>query len=94
MDRQGWAWVIENPATAPELGASRFDGGGRANTVEAKLEPGRSYVVWVNSPEYSYFRDLAGAPAAPVRWTFSTRGGAPPAAPAPIGPISSLERWK
>jgi len=88
MDRQGWAWVIENASTSPELGASRFDESGRANTVEARLEPGRTYVVWVNSPEYSYFRDLTGAPAAPVRWAFSTRGGAPEGAAAPIGPIS------
>ena len=75
MDRQGWAWVIENASSSPELGASRFDESGRANTVEARLEPERTYVVWVNSPEYSYFRDLTGASAAPVRWSFSTRGG-------------------
>lgn len=73
MDRQGWAWVIENPATAPKTGESRFDPSGRSNSVDVELEPGRTYVVWVNSPEYSYFRDPSGVPATPVRWTFTTR---------------------
>jgi hypothetical protein len=80
MDRQGWAWVIENPATAPGTGESRFDAGGRSNTVDVRLEPGRDYVVWVNSPEYPYFRALDGVPATPARWTFSTRGAASAAA--------------
>jgi hypothetical protein len=92
MDRQGWAWVIENPATAPKTGESRFDPTGRANTVDVELEPGRTYVVWVNSPEYSYFRDPNGVPATPVRWTFTTRAtGAAGAASPPIAPISSRQ---
>lgn len=77
MDRQGWAWVIENPATAPKTGESRFDASGRSNSVDVELEPGRTYVVWVNSPEYSYFRDATGVPATPTRWTFTTRGAGP-----------------
>jgi len=90
MDRQGWAWVIENPATAPKTGESRFDATGRSNSVDVELEPGRTYVVWVNSPEYSYFRDPNGVPATPVRWTFTTRAaGEPGAAAAPIAPIAS-----
>jgi len=84
MDRQGWAWVIENPATAPETGESTFDASGRSNTVEVDLEPGRTYVVWVNSPEYPYFRDLAGVSAQPLRWSFSTRGEAATAGGAPV----------
>ena len=73
MDPEGWSWVIEAPETAPDLGAASFDPGGRTNTVVAKLQPGRTYVVWINSARYSYFRDRAGTPAAPLRWTFSTR---------------------
>jgi RNA polymerase sigma-70 factor (ECF subfamily) len=88
MDPQGWAWVIEHPSTAPEVGASSWDAGNRTNTVEVALEPGRSYVVWVNSPQYAYFHDLAGVPAEPVRWTFSTRG----ARAASLVPIPTHER--
>lgn len=88
MEPQGWAWVIEHPSTAPTVGESRWDAEHRTNTVAVTLEPGRNYVVWVNSPQYSYFRDLAGVPAEPVRWTFSTRG----ARAASIVPIPTHER--
>ena len=83
MDPEGWAWVIERPETAPELGASSFDAGRTVNTVEAKLAPGRTYVLWVNSPQFSYFRGADGTPSTPVRWTFTTRG-APAAAPGAV----------
>jgi len=88
MDREGWAWVIENSATAPGTGESTFDAAGRSNTVHVDLEPGRTYVVWVNSPEYPYFRDLAGVSAQPLRWSFSTRGEAAPSTSGAPGPIA------
>lgn len=85
MDPEGWAWVIENPATAPEIGESAWDPTHRVNTAQVKLAPGRAYVVWLNSPQFAYFHDRAGAPAVPFRWTFSTSGTpAPPAPPAPL----------
>jgi RNA polymerase sigma-70 factor (ECF subfamily) len=86
MDREGWAWVVENAATAPETGESSFDATGRTSTVEVRLQPGRSYVVWVNSPAYPYFRDTSGVPATPTRWAFSTRGAVAGEAGAPIAP--------
>ena len=88
MDREGWAWVVENAATAPEIGESHWDETVRVNTADVRLEPGRSYVVWLNAPQYLYFKDAAGAPLAPVRWTFTTAGAAPgaPAMPVALAP--------
>ncbi len=77
MDPEGWAWVVENPATAPEVGEATWDPSFRTNTAQVKLEPGRSYVVWVNSTQHAYFRDRSGRTVPPTRWTFSTRGAAP-----------------
>jgi len=88
MDPQGWAWVIEGAMTAPELGESAWDAEHRTNTVQTQLEPGREYVVWVNSPQYLYFKDLGGVPAAPTRWTFSTRG----AGDAAVSGVSGMVR--
>jgi hypothetical protein len=85
MDPEGWSWVIEGPETAPDLGTASFDAEGRTNTVVARLQPGRTYVVWINSARYSYFRDHAGTPATPLRWTFSTRAPALAAASAVSG---------
>jgi len=100
MDPEGWAWVVEDPATTPELGDSSWDESGRTQTIGVRLEPGRSYVLWVNSPRFAYFRDRRGVPAPPVRWAFSTAGEAgesgvpgPMAAHAPSGPprVARLE---
>lgn len=43
--------------------------------MPVRLEPGRTYVLWLNSEQYQLFRDRAGNPAMPLRWVFS------PAAP-------------
>jgi RNA polymerase sigma-70 factor (ECF subfamily) len=86
MDREGWSWVIEGPETAPELGEATFDATARTNTVQARLQPGRTYVVWVNSPQYSYFRSAQGVPSPPLRWTFTTRPAAPGQVVAGQGP--------
>jgi len=76
MDPQGWAWVVEDAATAPDIGEAHFDLGGRTNTVDVQLEPNRDYVVWINSQTYTYFKGVDGTPAVPYRWTFSTGGAA------------------
>ncbi len=81
MDREGWAWVIEDKATAPDIGESTWDAAVRTNSAPVKLEPGKTYVVWINSPQYSYFKDPQGRAATPVRWSFTTR----PAAATPAG---------
>lgn len=86
MDREGWAWVIEDKATAPDIGESTWDGAVRTNSAPVRLEPGRTYVVWINSPQYSYFKDPLGVPATPVRWTFTTRAGAAPPAKSSANP--------
>ena len=88
MDRDGWAWVIENSATAPEIGESRWDESLRVNTAQVRLEPGRTYVLWLNAPQYLYFKDTSGTPLEPLRWTFTTAGAAVSAVP-PVPMASS-----
>ncbi len=78
MDREGWAWVIEDKSTAPDIGESTWDAEVRTNSAPVRLEPGKTYVVWINSPQYSYFKDPQGRTATPVRWSFTTRAAAAP----------------
>jgi RNA polymerase sigma-70 factor (ECF subfamily) len=92
MDREGWAWVIESSETAPEIGDSAWDAATRTNTAQVRLAPGRTYVVWINSPSYLYFRAPAGQPLEPVRWTFSTASptsSAPASPPVEVAPVAS-----
>jgi len=92
MDREGWSWVIEGPESAPELGEARFDAAARTNTVETRLLPGRAYVLWINSPRFSYFRSAEGVPSEPLRWAFTTRAAtaAPDREPARRGTAATL----
>ena len=78
MDPEGWAWVIEDKSTAPDIGESSWDAAVRTNTTPVHLEPGNTYVVWINSPTYPFFKDPQGRTATPVRWSFTTRGAAAP----------------
>lgn len=78
MDREGWAWVIEDKSTAPDIGESTWDVTVRTNSAPVKLAPGKTYVVWINSPQYSYFKDPQGRTATPVRWSFTTRAAQAP----------------
>jgi hypothetical protein len=74
MDPVGWAWVTEDPATAPELGeAVTWSVDGRTCTVDTVLAPNRHYVLWINSERFDYFKDVSDVSAAPFRWDFSTR---------------------
>lgn len=92
MDPEGWSWVIEGPESAPDLGEAVFDATAHTNTVQARLLPGKTYVLWINSPRYSYFRSVEGVPVQPLRWSFTTRagtgGGAAP--PSRIGSEGAL----
>ncbi len=87
MDPEGWAWVIEDESTAPEVGDSSWDASHRTNTARVRLEPGRSYVLWVNSTQFDYFKDLHGVPATPTRWVFTT--ATQPRAGGDIAPIAA-----
>ena len=70
---EGWSWVTEGgdsfPERAGEAGQS-FDR--RSAFLPVRLEPGRSYVVWLNSEAYLNFRDPEGRVLPPLRWTFTT----------------------
>jgi hypothetical protein len=94
MDPAGWAWVVESPATAPEVGESSWDPSFRTNTVVVKLAPGRSYVVWVNSTQHAYSRTAragrdAGALGVRHRQESRTPGARAPVRDAARPPASS-----
>ena len=72
-------WRRAGPGCANPSRASRrppvrpaFEADGRTAYLPVRLEPGRTYVVWLNSEEFQLFRDLAGQPAPPLRWIFTT----------------------
>jgi hypothetical protein len=51
-----------------------FDAGRKVFSMQVELQPGREYVIGVNSEDYSSFKSAAdGVPLYPVKYTFKTK---------------------
>ena len=75
MTEEMWSWVIHTKESFPEVvGEVRYLADGRTCVAPVKLEAGRSYAIWFNSPTgtHSAFRDRANNPAIPYLLVFET----------------------
>ena len=74
MRNGNWSWVYENKASFPQmLGHPRFVDDLTRNVLPVRLEPNKDYVIWLNSDQFTNFKDEAGNPALPFKLTFRTR---------------------
>ncbi len=70
-----WSWVKISDDTFPEItGDVKYMKDKRTCVAPVKLEPGKTYVIWLNSDKMSGFRDLANIPAVPYLLVFQTKG--------------------
>ncbi|MCP4641525.1 MAG: Ig-like domain-containing protein, partial [bacterium] len=68
-----WSWVQESADTFPEVaGDIHYLDNKRTCVLPCKLQPGRTYIIWVNSSEYQNFRCADFVAAVPYRLTFTT----------------------
>jgi RNA polymerase sigma-70 factor (ECF subfamily) len=64
MTDKSWSWPTGNKYAAPkEGGAIHFERDGRTCVMPVKLEPGKTYVIGVNSERFRNFKDTKGHPA-------------------------------
>jgi RNA polymerase sigma-70 factor (ECF subfamily) len=63
-----WAGAEDSWVT----GKPRWLADGKTCVLPVKLEPGRTYVVWLNSPSFRNFRDSQGQSAIPYLLVFET----------------------
>jgi len=86
MTDDAWSWVSvdDNP---PQISNARYEDN-VTNVVDAVLEPGRVYQIWVNSPSGSYasFADRDGTPAVAYPIVFATTDGSDPSVLAAFPP--------
>jgi len=69
-----WSWVVVTPDSFPKLaGKPHYLGDRRTCVLPVKLEPGKTYAIWVNSARYDNFRDQGNRPAVPYLLVFRTR---------------------
>lgn len=73
MDKS-WSWVQMSKETFPKAaGDISYDKERRICVMPVKLEPGKTYVMWLNSERFANFKDEAGKSAVPYLLVFETK---------------------
>ncbi len=73
MRDMNWSWSYENRDTFPEMTGDPYYETPTSNVLPVKLKPKTTYVIWLNTVKFTNFKDMAGNPLKPYRWTFTTR---------------------
>jgi RNA polymerase sigma-70 factor (ECF subfamily) len=74
MTDKSWSWTQISDETFPEItGDIRYQKNKRTCVAPVKLEPGRAYVIWLNSGRFKNFKDADGRPAVPYLLVFETK---------------------
>lgn len=68
-----WSWCTAERFEAPRLSNVRYDADRRTIIANAKLEPAKTYAIWLNKGENCLrFLDAQGTPAVPYLLSFET----------------------
>jgi RNA polymerase sigma-70 factor (ECF subfamily) len=74
MADQSWSWVRLSkesyPATA---GDPKYLKDEKTCVLPVKLEPGKTYAIWINSEQFDNFKDADGKAAVPYLLVFKTK---------------------
>ncbi|MEW6052917.1 MAG: Ig-like domain-containing protein [Nitrospirota bacterium] len=74
MMDNSWSWVQVAPENFPKhISNPRYLEDGKTCVVDVQLEPGKTYIIWLNTQKFRNFRDRGGNPAVPYLLTFDTR---------------------
>ena len=74
MTDKQWSWCRYSPETFPEIDQTniRFLEDNRTCVLPVKLKAGKTYVIWINTQKYNYFKDKNGNSAVPYLLVFQT----------------------
>ncbi len=73
MTDQSWSWSQISDEAFPEFtGKPRYLEDKKTCVATVKLEPGKTYVFWLNSARFGNFKDTSGNPAVPYLLVFET----------------------
>lgn len=75
MTDRMWSWVMNSKDTFPEIDEDkiRYLRDNRTCVLPVKLEPNRTYVIWINFQRYNAFRDKGNRSAIPYLLVFETK---------------------
>jgi RNA polymerase sigma-70 factor (ECF subfamily) len=74
MQDGSWSWSTLSKESFPKVtGKPKYLADKRTCVLPVKLEPGKTYVLWVNSERFQNFKDADGQPAVPYLLVFETK---------------------
>jgi RNA polymerase sigma-70 factor (ECF subfamily) len=73
--KEQWSWCMHTPDSFPQIDKTKIHylQDQRTCVLPVQLEPGKTYVIRINTKQFNYFRDKNGNPAAPYLLVFQTR---------------------
>ena len=74
MQDGSWSWATLSKESFPQLnGQPKYLADKRTCVVPVKLEPGKTYALWLNSAKFGNFKDAEGRSAVPYLLVFKTK---------------------
>jgi RNA polymerase sigma-70 factor (ECF subfamily) len=74
MEDDRWSWSQISDETFPKTaGKPHYEKDRRTCILPVKLEPGKTYVLWLNSEKFGNFKDTGGHSAIPYLLVFETK---------------------
>jgi RNA polymerase sigma factor (sigma-70 family) len=74
MRDKNWSWTEGNVYSVPKLdGTVHYEYNQRTCVMPVKLEPGKTYVLGINSERFRNFKDVGGQSALPYLMVFHTK---------------------
>jgi hypothetical protein len=74
MQDGSWSWSTLSEESFPKLdGKPKYLADKRTCALPVKLEPGKTYAIWLNSEKFGNFKDADGRSAVPYLLVFKTK---------------------
>lgn len=73
MADRTWSWSTLSKDSFPQIeGKPKYLKDNKTCVLPVKLEPGKTYAIWINSGKFRNFKDKKGTPAIPYLLVFKT----------------------
>lgn len=74
MQVGSWSWATLSKESFPQVeGKPKYLADKRTCVLPVKLEPGKTYAIWINSEKFENFKDADGHPSVPYLLVFKTK---------------------
>jgi archaellin len=74
MADKSWSWSTASKESFPDVaGKPHYLDDHRTCVLPVKLQPGKTYAIWLNSQKFGNFKDASGQSAVPYLLVFETK---------------------